>query len=256
MIDPKGRLITLVGYDPDGVIVPLQVTTEGFIRAYSETGTGGTPAMLTPKGNIFQPIAFDPNGAILPIQVTADGFLRVNVENQESGDTALIFDTLLSAPAANVDWQNIPQTYKHLLIIGACRSSSAITGGGINIRFNNDTGNNYDYTRSFFNNGAGVGNISGVAQAFGQMGALTGSLAVANDFSGGQCWIADYVNTSFNKNWIGTGFIATARSVAAMYNQFIGGQWRNTAAINQITLYDAAGGNFIAGSRFSLYGMK
>jgi len=79
MLDPKGNLVTLVGFDPSGNIVPLQVDANGYVKIYLQDSGGGAGTMLEPKGKLVTPVGFDPSGNILPIQLTAEGYLRVNV---------------------------------------------------------------------------------------------------------------------------------------------------------------------------------
>jgi len=85
MLDPKGNLVTLVGFDPSGNIVPLQVDANGYIRANAEASGAGAGTMLDPKGNLVTPVGYDPTGNILPVQMTAEGFLRVVIENPPDG---------------------------------------------------------------------------------------------------------------------------------------------------------------------------
>jgi hypothetical protein len=79
-VTPSGELVTLIGFDPSGNIIPLQVDASGFVRAHVETAGVGSGTMLTPSGKLVTPVGFDPTGIVLPMQVTADGYLRVTLE--------------------------------------------------------------------------------------------------------------------------------------------------------------------------------
>lgn len=168
------------------------------------------------------------------------------------GGMYLIEDQEKGADGATFDFQTIPQTFKHLKIIGTGRSSDAGTGIALYLRFNNDSGNNYDYGIYFYN-GAFTA-VQAAAQNIIFMGDVSGGGAPANDFASYVIDIPDYTDTAKLHKTI--SHITAREGAAANTNlQFTGGgSYRTTGAISRVTLSLFAG-NFVAGSRASLYGI-
>lgn len=256
VLTPKGNLVTLVGFDPDGNILPLQVTADGYIIANYETSGAGTGTMLTPKGNLVQPVAFDPSGNILPIQVTAEGYLRVSLENFSGGDVVMLEDILLAAEAANFTFSNIPQTYKHLKIIGTARSKYNAIGDWIMGQFNGDTGNNYDYCSATFYDANGYVGTGIAGAASGRIATAVGNAAPANKATVFEINIANYAQTVLWKSWITPTFLSGGATNGTQYIYYTGGEWKSTAAITSITMFPASLTNLMIGSRATLYGLK
>ena len=162
--------------------------------------------------------------------------------------------TVGAGGASTITFSSIPQTYTHLQIRGISRNNS---GGGANdfggqLRFNSDSGNNYNGHTLY-----GTGS-SAAAYAFGQ-GTFayafdtSGSAATSNAFSVSVIDILDYANTNKNTTlrqlggYDGNDTNGIVRLMSAV--------WMNTAAVTSITL-DTGGYNFAQYSQFALYGIK
>lgn len=164
----------------------------------------------------------------------------------------LIADQTLGSDAASIDFSSIAGTYKHLMLLGDLRSSSASVSVDTLLRFNGDTAANYDWMRLVWSSG-GTTTQEGYAGTSGSLGFHLGDSARANRFAGVQIWIPDYVNTTREKSAIAeasavnTAALATCNSGRAF--------WRSTAAVTQVTILPSTG-NFRAGSRLSLYGVS
>jgi hypothetical protein len=161
-----------------------------------------------------------------------------------AGAYELISTTVLGSDTASVSFNSIPQTYKHVQIRVAARTT--FTGGDLmQMRWNSDTAANYSY-HALRGDGGSVGSIAGSSTSTMYMGRF----AYNTTFGAWVCDVLDYSATSKYKT-------AKALSgVANFYVEMYSGSWRNTAAITGITLLSANGGNFVTGSRFSLYGIK
>ena len=178
--------------------------------------------------------------------VTASGFNIV-------GDYELISTTILpsNAPSVTFDVSSFAFTYKHLQIRSAMRSTFASTWSSGRIRFNSDDGSNYAShalggTGSLYSEGAS--SATGIAFSGG---ALAASSLASNIFTGSVLDILDPFSSSKNKTT--REFSGTT---ASEYRVRLGsGLWMNTAPITSIELADG-GGNFVTGSRFSLYGIR
>lgn len=169
------------------------------------------------------------------------------------GTLSLISRQLLAAPAASVTFSSIPQTYENLVleIIAAC--SDATAGIDLHAQFNGDTGANYDWAGSYAS-GAGGGQEGQVAATSMKIGYGVGTTAPANQAALTHIRINGYARTTFLKTAIAQADSVQGATTTTTFMESLMGNWRSTAAINRITFTDASGGNFIAGSVFSLYG--
>jgi hypothetical protein len=123
----------------------------------------------------------------------------------------------------------------------------------VRIRFNADTGNNYVAHRLV---GAGS-SVASQTDGAGSSSIRVGEAVAAGDtpsniFSGSIISILDFSNT--NKN-------TTTRTISGTHNPnesavvLQSGMWNNTAAVTSIELASAFG-NYVSGTRFSLYGIR
>jgi hypothetical protein len=143
-------------------------------------------------------------------------------------------------------------SYTHLRILYSCRGDQAATSTAINLTFNADSGNNYDSERVNFSTSASFAEQIGTA--FGVIAVATGSTATASYAATGEIVILDYRGTTFFKgatNQSGTLLAQSTGNVNSRVNSVF---WRSAAAITSITL-TLASGNFVSGSKFTLYGL-
>jgi hypothetical protein len=141
---------------------------------------------------------------------------------------------------ASVTFSSIPSTYTDLVIVTLIQRTAT---GNTRIRFNGDTGTNYS-TTYIEGNGTAASSVRVLNQTYMTLDYSNSTSrwvpSIAN--------IMNYANTTTNKTIINrTG---DAGVVVLAYAQL----WRNTAAINSITLLSDT--TFATGSTFSLYGIK
>lgn len=158
----------------------------------------------------------------------------------------------LASATASVSFTSIPSTYTHLQIRAMSRTSNA---GEINlqVRVNNDTGNNY---AQHFLQGDGASTFSGASStptnAFSTIRVPSSSNA-AGVFGVGIFDLLDYANVNKNKtSRVLTGFDANG-SGFVLFNS---GLYMNTTAINRVDIFNNTGSNLAANSSFALYGIK
>lgn len=174
-----------------------------------------------------------------------------------SGSAAwnLIQKQVVSTPAASVTFSGIAGTYSHLVLTANGRVSDAAVTVGLGVQFNGDTGSNYDY-QAFEGKGNTNSSFTQAAGVEGLVARWPGSTASANVVGAFNAWLEYYAGTTFFKtmraNYGTLGTLGTGTTYAT--GQYAN-QWRNTAALTSITIIDGGGGNFIAGSTFSLYGV-
>jgi hypothetical protein len=162
----------------------------------------------------------------------------------------LIQNLLLTIAQASINLSNIPQYFNHLLIIGSCRVSSAVTSSTCFVQYNGDTGANYAF-QYYGAAGAGVGAASAGGQVRADIFEAPGNSATANTFGVFQTTISRYSSNLVFKSHVGMS-CATSNAAGVGYNML--GTWNSLAPINSILLFPNTG-NFMAGTQISLYGI-
>lgn len=165
-----------------------------------------------------------------------------------------IADVLLASPQATIDFASIPQGYAHLFLVFQGRHSGAAPDV-MAIRFNGDSGANYDFEK-VQPNGSTTTSFEFLAQTSLQSYNLPGTNAPGTTPGSVVVDIPNYAATAFEKTCHLEAFMKTTLVAGAMYDQFLGGTWRSTAAINRITLSTNSGSSFVAGTRVTLYGIS
>jgi hypothetical protein len=136
-------------------------------------------------------------------------------------------------------------TYKHLQIRGTAKTNQGAIFDLIKVQLNGDTGNNYA-RHALLGNGSSVSSNGISSSGFVNFAAQGNS--DANVFGGFVFDILDAYSTTKNK---------TTRVLAGVTEiRLSSGLWMNTASITSIELSPEFGSLLIAGSRFSLYGIK
>jgi len=168
---------------------------------------------------------------------------------------SLIEPQILSGSAASVTFSAIPQTFRHLHLICEARTDLAAEADNVLLRFNADSGANYDRQRLTVNN-ATLSGASARAGTSDQIGVCEAANSRASNFSPVQTRIYGYTRTDAEKWTLShSASFGDVSADADLQIQFRGGRWRSTAAITSIVLLPATGTNFVSGSRFQLYGI-
>jgi hypothetical protein len=154
----------------------------------------------------------------------------------------------LSSTASSVTFSNLAQysDYQHLQFRVTGRSSRPADNDNLTVRFNSDSGTNYSfhrlYAQSSLVSNAGSNETRVSIPGFG-----------ANSPALFSSHVVDILDA-----FEGTKFptIRAMGGVSAILVGLTSGSWRNTAAINTVTFDTDVAGDILAGSRFSLYGLK
>lgn len=170
-------------------------------------------------------------------------------DNLNTGVWRTIAETTLIASASTIDFLSIPATFTHLLLITDLRGDAAVVNQAANVRFNNDSGANYQY-ELLQGSAAAVAASANAAQTSLALAAATGSTATAATSAASLILIPNYAAATFQKN----ALAMNGMEVAAALVQMFAGRWANAAAINRVTLLPGSG-NFVAGSRATLVGV-
>jgi hypothetical protein len=136
--------------------------------------------------------------------------------------------------------------YTDLVLVANTIIASGSTFPECSLRFNNDTTTKYS---NLYLLGTGSSVISGRGSDYNY--ADCGYLSANSGFPNTRIInIMNYSNTTTNKTIVSRASSVNGGQVIAYANL-----WRNTAAINSITVFTQSG-NYAAGSTFSLYGIK
>jgi hypothetical protein len=158
-----------------------------------------------------------------------------------------ISTTTLGSAASSVTFSSISGSYTDLILIVNAKSS--ITSGfpALRATINSDTGSNYSFTQiTGDGSSATSSNLSSASYAFVANIPNTNS----SSFGANIIQFMNYSNTTTNKTILSRINSADSSTIARI------NLWRNTAAITSILLTEGNGANFIAGSTFTLYGIK
>jgi hypothetical protein len=172
------------------------------------------------------------------------------------GTYELIASEILGSATPSVTFSSLAtyaSTYKHLQIRFVARSSRTTSNESQTIlRINGDTGSNYAQHRLL---GTGSSVISQSATSITSMsvGFLTTAQTDASQLYAST--VVDILDAySATKNTTVRSLFGTRGT-----NPYVGlasGLYNNTSSITSLTLIEADGQNFVAGSRFSLYGIR
>jgi hypothetical protein len=148
----------------------------------------------------------------------------------------------LGSTTASITFSSITGTYTDLVVV--CSNLKYVTGDDdAFVRFNGDTGTNYSWTQLNGNGSTASTNrgssTSGIRSINGMSTTNIGTTIIN---------VQNYSNTTTNKTTL-------SRHSTNFAGAFVG-LWRNTAAINSITIINLGSGGFATGSTFTLYGIK
>jgi hypothetical protein len=158
-----------------------------------------------------------------------------------------------SGGASAIDFTNISQSYRHLMIVLSSQNATAATNVLCQLSTTGttwDTSNSYDWQYGLAN---AATPLSG--EGFGQQSIFIGShSAAANVMSSLVLWFPDYRQTTHHKACLSDYGRKDGTTSGTLFRGQIAGFWRNTAAIKGVRLV-AAANNFSAGSRADLYAL-
>jgi hypothetical protein len=177
-----------------------------------------------------------------------------------AGNPAVILDNgayfplgefTLASAQANIEFTNIPQTYKHLQIRGIARDTAANTGlAGLFIQFNLDTGSNYA-RHNLVGNGSSASATAATSTTFLILGQSPRNNETAGRFGGFVCDILDYQNTNKYKT---TRSLLGSDLNGSGEVRLTSGLWQSSSAITSIKIY-SENGNLAQYSSFALFGV-
>jgi hypothetical protein len=188
--------------------------------------------------------------------LTAKGELKETLATLAPPTLVLLDDLIVTgAPLASYDTLarlggNIPATYKHLKLHAKVRGDTAPALFGVDLRLNGDvTPANYDMQVLYGSGAAATSQQTASALANIDNGTSPAAGSAAGAFASHELTIEDYLSTVSMKTVRNQSFSS------ALYVVMKGVTWKSLAALTRIQLIPNAG-NFVIGSRFSLYGVN
>lgn len=171
--------------------------------------------------------------------------------NINTGVNRPLADQILGSTQSTITMSSIPQTFAHLRLVLQARDTQAVASLNALLRFNGDSGANYD--AQYVAGSAAVASAAESLAATSIQFAIPGASAGAGLFGATVIDIAQYAGTTGHKCAVMLSALKTGTATGNLTAAARVGFWRSTAAINQITL--SAGTAFDIGSRFTLYGL-
>jgi hypothetical protein len=262
------------GVPAESTTLPSGLTIPGY--ANCTAGTSGSDCLqlssgLVPVGNlpvattsalgVVQPdgtIITDTSGVITVAKASSSAFGVVECGSgttctsgvisvsASSGCMTPITTTLVSA-SATIDISSIPATCTVLHITGFFGATSG-TINPVELTFNGETPGGTSHYTNQFSQGIGTTGSTGL-NGSGYFNAENEILS--GNVGGFYASVLDYASTTLQKVIVETGF--GNNSTPTTQNQSGGGQWTQTAAINEVTL-TASSSTFPAGSFMRITG--
>lgn len=189
----------------------------------------------------------------LPTEPVAEGAqaIRNLAESADGIVPVRLADILVSAPQPTIAIPSIPQTSRHLVVIAALRGDNASHTLSLGVRVNGDGGNNYGW-QILDGSGAAVTGLNQTAQNMAVAGLVCAGSETSGVFASSFALLPDYRAATAH---VLSGHASRIGSLNYVVRQF-GGYYGIGAAITSLTFYPYAGaGNFVAGSRLTLYGL-
>ena len=163
-----------------------------------------------------------------------------------------IADSTAATSVASFDFTSLPQQFAHLKIVIVGRGDTAAAATSLAIRFNNDSGANYASER-ITGNAATLVSAEFVSQTASNPGYIAAATATASHAGSCEIIVPGYAQTTLFKEWNSIAGYTTAITTTGITAETRSGVWASTAAINRFTVLPVTG-NFVAGSRCTIYG--
>jgi hypothetical protein len=168
-----------------------------------------------------------------------------------TGDYELISTTVLPSDASSVILGDLGQystTYKHLQVRISAKVNRSVGGDDFTVRLNGDSGANYS-THIMH----GYPNNTRLAYGYGNGSMFISPAAGSNQAASVTAVVADFLDA------FSTTKTKTFRAASGEATPVVGlssGAWYNTQSITSIQFLPVYATAILAGSRFSIYGIK
>lgn len=165
----------------------------------------------------------------------------------------LLYAITLTTATATIDTGTLSQSYRDLRVSIKGRGDTAATDTNLQIRFNGDSGTNYDYTEMYGSNTTPTA-AAPAAGTFAKIAFFDAASAPSGNATSCIVALPNYTDSTFRKTGIAHSTLERSDTPATnnfvVVNRFV---WRSTSAITSLQLSLAAG-NFVAGTTVFVYG--
>lgn len=165
-----------------------------------------------------------------------------------------LYDNTLGAATAGWDVAAGLTGYTHLKCILTIRGDAAVTAQQFMIRLNGDSTASYDWQR-MYSNTTSMNAAEGIGDTKFLGGWYPANSAAASKVGEAEILLPNYADTTFQQTFTSKGSATHNVTTGTFYTFQYGGQWRVTAAITRVQILPESG-NFVAGSRLTIYGIK
>ena len=159
-----------------------------------------------------------------------------------------------SGGQSTISFTSIPSTYKHLQIRAIAKSNWSGNVVSYAMTLNGDSGANYSY-HELYGSGTAAAAAGSASTSYMYAGVILGN-STASTWGAGVIDLLDYADTNKYK----TSRVLTGADINGTggYVELMSSSWRNTSAVNSITLslISGYGTLFSQYSSFALYGIK
>ena len=151
-----------------------------------------------------------------------------------------------SGGSASIEFTNIPQTGKDLVLLASIRSNRTVdTADLFNVYFNNDTNFSNYPVRTLRGTGSAASSLTSDAAMY-----VPNANATANTFGNGLSYISNYTSSA-NKTMSQDG--VSEHNDVQSFQGLAAVTWNNSAAITSMQLVSRYGTGFLQHSTASLY---
>lgn len=195
-------------------------------------------------------------------EMSAAGSVKVPRVNHQSMNAGNQYGAMVPIASSTLsangyfEFSNIPQTYQDLFISVNARAAATVGDSGYSNQsyitaYFNDITSNYSVT-FLIGDGSSATSTRASTQSNCYFGFIPNANATSGIFGSTTVHILNYANTSTFKTTLSrtAGDANGSGTTTLTVNN-----WRNTAAINKITLY-CSYTNFLAGTTATLYGIR
>lgn len=151
----------------------------------------------------------------------------------------------LASDATIITFSSIPQTATDLMVKVSARSSFGVAVSDLYVYFNGSTSNHTSRWLQGNGSSASSSNSSAPGDAL-----VTTPSATSNTFNSFEVYVPNYAGST-NKSYSIDN--VTENNATTSYQRIIASLWSSTTAITSLSIYEANGGNMVAGSTATLY---
>jgi hypothetical protein len=200
-------------------------------------------------------LAIGAEGQVLTVQGDATLAWDTPTTGSGGGLTLISQHVVPAGGEASYTFSDIPQTHRNLVLDLTLRNDKAAANWDTPwIRFNADTGSNYNYEYRFTYSGTGSTGGAAQGQAQALFGYCVSALSPSGHWPTVRVVVPLYANTSILKGFYARGTLHFGSGATSIGQQNSGGFWNSSAAITSLTVGNLSTPIFLEGSILRLMG--